>query len=185
MKKQTKALKPLKANGRLPVKLGWSGAYHKFEITAGPFDAFVQRDDDDFGVCVRAERVPAGFAGLNLPIHDFEVPAVPKAQVEYVIRRTLQAAMDGKRVYVGCMGGWGRTGLFLALLAKVCGEDDPVAYVRLKYNARAVETEKQAAYIRDFDVTALRHWLFWSGWSARFMPGMGTKLWGSPIWWLH
>ena len=24
------------------------------------------------------------------------------------------------------MGGWGRTGMFLALLAKVCGDEDPV-----------------------------------------------------------
>ena len=41
------------------------------------------------------------------------------------------------------MGGWGRTGLFLALLAKVCGVENPVTYVRENYSPRAVETTDQ------------------------------------------
>ena len=163
-----KQISRMKANGKLPVKLGWQGAYHRFEITGGPFDAFAGFDaanDRAFGVCVRAERVPAG-VDVHLPIHDFEVP-YDKDQVEKALRSTLQAALDGKQVYVGCMGGWGRTGLFLALLAKVCGETVPVGYVRRHYSGRAVETEEQQEYVATFAVGALQHWLFWAAWNKR------------------
>ena len=159
--------KPMKSNGKLPIKLGWAGAYRSFAITGGPFDNFVQTEGR-FGVCVRAERAPS-FAGLHLPIEDFNVPKMPKNQIDYVIQRTLQEALDGKEVYVGCMGGWGRTGLFLALLAKVCGEATPIPYVRTHYTPRAVETAEQQAYVDGFDVTSLRRWLFWETWTRRAM----------------
>ena len=79
----------------------------------------------------------------------------------------IQEALDGKEVYVGCMGGWGRTGLFLALLAKVCGEETPILYVRTHYTPRAVETREQQEYVDNFDVGALRRWLFWTTWTRR------------------
>ena len=168
----------LSANGALPVSFGFLYAFHRLEITGGPFDHFEDwRADhpDAFGVCVRAEKVPAS-ASVNLPIHDFDVPR-DKALTEIVIKRALAAALDGKPVFVGCMGGWGRTGLFLALLAKVCGADDPVAYVREHYTPRAVETKEQQAYVDEFDVSKLQSWLLWASWSARFFPGHGATLW--------
>ena len=70
-------------------------------------------------------------------------------------------------MWVGCQGGWGRTGLFLALMAKVCGEANPVSYVRHHYSPRAVETNEQMDYVRKFDVDDLQQWLFWRGWTAR------------------
>ena len=160
--------KPMKSNGKLPIKLGWAGAYRSFEITGGPFDNFVQAEGR-FGVCVRAEPVRRPHAGVTLPIHDFSVPRMPKDQVDCVIQRALGEALDGKEVYVGCMGGWGRTGLFLALLAKVCGEATPILYVRTHYTPRAVETAEQQAYVDGFDVGALRRWLFWETWTRRAM----------------
>ena len=97
-----------------------------------------------FGVCVRAERAPSGRYNVHLPIHDFSVPSPDQQdEVELALRETLEALLDGKKVYVGCMGGWGRTGLFLALLAKVCGVEEPVTYVRENYSSRAVETAEQ------------------------------------------
>ena len=63
---------------------------------------------------------------------------------------------------VGCMGGIGRTGLMLALLAKSFGEEDPVRYVRATYYSHAVETAAQKQFIAEFKVplsVRLRIWL--------------------------
>ena len=121
-----------------------------------------------FGVCVRAERAPTGRYNVHLPIHDFSVPSPDQQdEVELALRETLEALLEGKTVYVGCMGGWGRTGLFLALLAKVCGVEHPVTYVRENYSPRAVETTKQHSYVMEFDVSGLQRWLFWQAWKKR------------------
>jgi len=166
-------IKKLGANGVLPLKLGFNGAYFDLEIVGGPFDAYRPGINGEVGVCVRAERVPAR-ADIRLPIHDFDVPG-DVSEVDAAIEETLRALLAGQRVYVGCMGGWGRTGLFLALLAKTCGYDDPIAHVRANYTPRAVETKEQEAFVREFDVRPLQHRLFWAAWRTRW-----TRLW---FWW--
>ena len=153
-------------NGFLPIDLGWRGAFYRFQIAGGPYDFFPGRDKA-FGVCVRAENVNPGSYDVHLPIRDFSVPT-DMFRVEMAVRDTLRAAIRGKPVYVGCMGGWGRTGLFLALLAKAAGVDDPVAYVRKYYTPRAVETRAQEQFVKDFDVTKLRKWLHKFAWAQRF-----------------
>lgn len=157
----------IRPNGYLPLSLGWQGAFYSFQIVGGPYDAFPGRHRDLFGVCVRAERVKPGSCDVHLPIRDFDVP-LDDAHVEMAIRDTFRAAIRGRKVYVGCMGGWGRTGLFLALLAKAAGVADPVAYVREHYSRNAVETPAQEAYVRTFDVTKLRGWLKKYAWAHRF-----------------
>ena len=67
------------------------------------------------------------------------------------------------------MGGWGRTGLFLALLAKVCGVDQPVTYVRENYSAGRRD-RAQIGYVKDFDVSGLQRWLFWQAWKNGCSP---------------
>ena len=163
-------IKAIGANGVLPVKLGFNGAYFDFEIIGGPFDAYRPGVNADFGVCVRAERVPKT-ADVHLPIHDFDVPR-DQSEVDIAIEDTFGALLAGKRVYVGCMGGWGRTGLFLALLAKVAGVADPVGYVRANYTPRAVETKEQMAYVHDFDVLPLQSRLIWTAWRRRWTKTM-------------
>jgi hypothetical protein len=145
------------ANGLLPIDLGWAGGLQKFWIVGGPYDYYPGREDA-FGVCVREERVPKNGYDVLLPIRDFSVPRDRDA-VKEALRKTIEAALDGKPVYVGCMGGWGRTGLFLALLAKACGEKDPIGYVRTHYTPRAVETLAQMEYVDKFDMTELRQWV--------------------------
>ena len=167
-------VKKLGANGVLPIKLGFNGAYFDMEVVGGPFDKYRPGVNGDFGVCVRAERVPAT-ATIRLPIEDFNVPDDIE-DVDNAIMATLEALLDGKRVYVGCMGGWGRTGLFLALLAKVAGNKDPVSYVRRLYTPRAVETDEQMAYVKNFDVAPLQTRLFWMAWRRRW-----TK---TVFWWV-
>jgi Polymorphic toxin system, DSP-PTPase phosphatase len=156
-------------NGILPIQTGFKAAYQSFSVMGGPYDKFPGRNHA-FGVCVRAERAPTGRYNVHLPIHDFSVPS-PNQQdeVELALRETLEALLDGKPVYVGCMGGWGRTGLFLALLAKVCGVEHPVTYVRDNYSPRAVETTDQHSYVMEFEVSGLQRWLFWQAWKKKLL----------------
>lgn len=163
----------LKPNGVLPLFLGWRYAKLQLEFTGGPFDfypafAIAQEHDNAYGVCVRAEQVTKALSpDVHLPIRDFSVPENPAA-VAGALTAALSAAIAGKKVYIGCMGGWGRTGLFMALLAKAAGIENPVEYVRLNYTPRAVETEKQEHYVEDFDVSAIQKALVWQAWKARF-----------------
>ena len=112
-------------------------------------------------------RVPANGYDVHLPIHDFQVPQ-DEEDVVYALKDTLYAALSGRTVYVGCVGGWGRTGLFMALLAKAAGVDNPVEYVRRHYTPRAVETKGQLDYVDSFDVIQVRRWLFWQAWRSWF-----------------
>lgn len=55
---------------------------------------------------------------------------------------------DGKSVFAGCIGGHGRTGLFLAALTKVMtGKKDAITYVREHYCKKAVESTKQVDWL--------------------------------------
>lgn len=143
------------ANGDITLTLGPWAFWQKVRLHGGPFDGY-DPTENSLGVCVRAERVPKS-ADIRVPIHDFDVPRPADIWlVQEALQRAFGAALDGKDVYVGCMGGWGRTGLFLALCAKVAGEKDPVGFIRAHYTPKAVETAKQEAYVRDFDVAEVQ-----------------------------
>jgi hypothetical protein len=156
-----------KPAAHMPLKFGFMAAYHALKVHGGPFDMRPMKPGS-FNVCVRAERVPAEWNHAHLPIHDFEVPTPEQRQlVEYTLFQALKAGIDGKNVYVGCMGGVGRTGLFMALLAKTAGIDNPVSYVRSTYDKRSVETEEQKTYVARFDVSPVQRRLFWYAWISR------------------
>lgn len=91
---------------------------------------------------------------ISIPTVDFGVPKVQDMQEG--IKQALEVMAQGKPIYVGCMGGIGRTGLFMACLAKVLGIDQPVAWVRKNYMKHAVETTKQGQYVKDFDIVPLQ-----------------------------
>jgi protein-tyrosine phosphatase len=95
---------------------------------------------------------------IDLPIVDYSVPDV--AATKRVLLQTIKRLSKGETLYAGCWGGMGRTGLFLALLAKVAGVSDPVSYVRSSYHPHAVETPEQKKYVADFPV-------FWLKWAYR------------------
>ena len=59
-------------------------------------------------------------------------------------------ALAGERVEVACKGGVGRTGTALAALAILDGvpASESVAWVRERYNPRAVETPWQRMWLR-------------------------------------
>lgn len=153
-------------NGSLPIALGWRGGFETFTVYGGPYDAYPGLAAA-FGVCVRAERVRPGSYDLHLPIDDFSVPNDDE-QVRLVLQQTLNAAITGQMpVYVGCQGGWGRTGLFLALLAKACGVRQPVQYVREHYTPKAVETPEQLGYVERLDVSDIHRWVYRLAWRKR------------------
>lgn len=87
---------------------------------------------------------------ISIPTRDYSVPRV--LDVDRGLKQAVYEILVGNPVYVGCMGGVGRTGLFLAILAKAFGVKDPVQYVRLNYNPHAVETSQQMQYVQDYQV---------------------------------
>lgn len=160
-------------NGEITFSMGWKWAWATFTVHGGPFPNF-EPGPNAFGVNLRAEQKHAG-ADAYLPIKDFSVPTQKPDEVAVTIEMAIKAAMLGKDVYMGCMGGWGRTGIALSLVAKTMGEKDPVAFVREHYSRRAVETSEQAAYVEKFDVTAIRSRLQKFAWrnKVRSILGLG------------
>jgi protein-tyrosine phosphatase len=58
---------------------------------------------------------------------------------------------ESERVEVACRGGVGRTGTALAAIAVLAGvpRSEAVAWVRCRYNRRAVETPWQRRWVRE------------------------------------
>jgi hypothetical protein len=160
------------ANGFLPLSLDLFGfKVRSVTLVGGPF---TNCPPGLFGVCLlEAESDSASGSAVHLPIEDFSVP-IDTAQVNHALRATLSALIQEQQVYVGCAAGWGRTGLFLSLLAKVTGESDPVGYVRRHYTERAVETAQQETYVERFRVSGLRFWLYWKL--------VASSLWRTCLW---
>jgi protein-tyrosine phosphatase len=117
-------------------------------ITGGPFDAI---PDGAFGVCLEPRAAKAWLADVALPIEDFGVPEMGplKAAVGAVLAQL--EADPARPLHVGCKAGIGRTGLFLACLARASGvAGDPIAFVRARYHPDAAETEEQQRLARAF-----------------------------------
>jgi protein-tyrosine phosphatase len=89
-------------------------------------------------------------ADVRLAIEDFSIPAVPA--LNKALDKTVDLIIAGHPVYAGCMGGRGRTGLFLAILAKTFGVKDPVQYVRTNYFSHAVETQEQKSFVESYQI---------------------------------
>ncbi len=115
---------------------------------------------------------------VNCPTKDFSTPNVHEFRLA-LLKGALLLKQHGY-LYVGCMGGQGRTGIYMAGLVKMMECDDhapvwncrvtmngdptvipsSVLYVREHYLSHAVETREQEAFIATLEVedlvTALR-----------------------------
>jgi protein-tyrosine phosphatase len=134
----------VRVTGTLPLTIGG----RPVTITGGPFDAI---PDGAFGVCLEPRAEKAGMADILLPTPDFGLPEEPA--LRYAVGAVLaQLEADPARpVHVGCRAGIGRTGLFLACLARAAGvEGDALDHVRRHYLADAAETAAQEAMARAF-----------------------------------
>jgi hypothetical protein len=130
--------------GTLPLMV----AGRAVTITGGPFDAI---PDGAFGVCLEPAAAKAWLADVPLPTADFGLPD-PDALKRAVAAVLAQLEAEPERpVHVGCRAGVGRTGLFMACLARAAGvEGDALDYVRRHYLPHAAETDAQQAMARSF-----------------------------------
>lgn len=119
-------------------------------VTAASFDAtdpYLRERPPDHAVYLdRAWQPPWPHDHLDWP--DFGVPVDPDAMIA-VLRSALDRARAGEQVELGCLGGHGRTGTALAILAVLSGAApaEAVAWVRRDYCDRAVETPEQQAFV--------------------------------------
>lgn len=116
------------------------------------------------------KRKPVVIPWMSLGWDDGTVPKLNKAFWE-----DLTEALSKIKGHVGvyCVGGHGRTGTALAILASLGGVvpagDDPVAWLRKAYCEQVVETENQCAYVemitgRKVDAEASWGYLGFSAW---------------------
>ena len=84
---------------------------------------------------------------IHYIIKDGSVPTKPES-FKKLIAYTADALREGKSVHCGCIGGHGRTGLFLAALtAHMTGDVDAIKTVRENYCEKAVETTTQVEFL--------------------------------------
>jgi len=90
-----------------------------------------------------------------LRCRDFSVPR-DAAEARAAFAEAHRLARDGVRVEVACGGGKGRTGLALACIAQLAGvpADEAIAFVRARYDPRAVETPWQRRWVRRFGASS-------------------------------
>jgi hypothetical protein len=116
-----------------------------FRVFGGPYRA---RPEAMVGLKMAVEiNSPSD---ISIDTEDFDVPAFDA--LDCGLLKAVQSIAAGYPLYVGCMGGVGRTGLFLAILAKAWGIPQPVEYVRTQYIPHAVETQRQYKYVTDYYV---------------------------------
>lgn len=122
------------------------------ELTVVSFDesdAYGRERLPDFGLYLDARwRPPWPYEHIAWP--DFGLPDDP-ARLEVALRDLLDRARNGQSVEIGCLGGHGRTGTALAWLAVLSGHPaiDAMAWVRVNYCPKAVETDEQAAFVAE------------------------------------
>ncbi len=134
----------MRIRGRLPLTLEGQ----QVTVLGGPFDALPA---GTFSVCLEPLAVKAWLADISLPIPDFGVPELPALKDAVGQALTALVTEPERPLFVGCRAGLGRTGLFLACLARAAGvEGDPVAHVRAHYHPQAVETPAQQEMAQGF-----------------------------------
>lgn len=145
-----------------------------FTVTGGPF-----HDCSPAFKGVKMAKEIKKPCAVDIPTEDFKTPN--RLELYRGLHKALDLMLAGEPLYVGCMGGSGRTGLFLAVLAKAFGVKKPVEFVREHYYAHAVETPDQYAFVKKFTITPpmkrkikqLRRWSWLKFWKTNLtrMPG--------------
>jgi len=142
-------------HGYMPWRMG---AFHT-DLIGGPY---YQRPlhRHIVGVNLAAEiGLPAEVA---IPTGDFDVPCVD--MLYHGLMNSVLWLASGKMLYIGCRGGIGRTGLFMAAMAKLMFTAHteyydwyvgPIEYVRATYKGTAVETPQQKELIESLDLRML------------------------------
>ena len=121
-------------------------------VSFDPSDPYSRDHQPDFGLYLD-DRWQPPWPHDHLTWPDFGVPD-NAARVLAALRALAQRARRGEQVEIGCLGGHGRTGTALAILAVLAGHpaDEAVAWVRDRYCPMAVETGEQEAYVESLGV---------------------------------
>lgn len=156
MKQQNLTL-PVGAKGKFPLRLGSIRA----DIVGGPY---MRKPPSFYGIKM-AEEVNCDCV-ISIPTRDFSVPDAGRLLAG--LYAGIALAQQGCPLWVGCLGGIGRTGLYFGALAKVMAgyqkltkhrPIDPITYVRSTYYSHAVETAQQMQWVADLDVSAVVEWV--------------------------
>lgn len=121
------------------VLLGASGYYPR-----EGFDVYVDLTAPGVGQTSLPWETPVR---IDFKISDQSVPK-EVGRFKKLVTYLCTQLQDGRRVHVGCMGGHGRTGLVLSAVYKeLTGDKDAIQWVRKNHCDRAVESEKQIAFL--------------------------------------
>lgn len=156
-----------------------------YTVSGGPF-----HDCPTSMVGVKMAKEIQRKCAVSIPTADFQTPDAETLAIG--LDNAVRFLLKGQPLYVGCMGGKGRTGLFLAVLAKAFGVKQPVEYVRKHYYVHAVETPEQYRFVQTFaiprstrrQIARARRWTWLRLFSRRYaltrLPGPETVVLGSP-----
>lgn len=131
------------------IEIPYNGVTLKF--TGGPYR---DRPTSSVGVCMLPELPRGKTADIHVPTRDFTPP--PEDEFLAGVEEAVRQALKGKTVYVGCTAGIGRTGTFLAGVAKVAGYNEPVSYIRANFKRHAVETRPQEELVSNMDALSIQ-----------------------------
>ena len=121
-------------------------------VSFDPQAPYEREERPDFGLYLDGcWHPPWEHAHVDWP--DFGVPADARTTLAD-LTAFRERSHAGQRVEIGCLGGHGRTGTALAMLAVLsgCAPGTAVAWVRAHYCDHAVETPGQEAFVAAFTV---------------------------------
>ena len=110
--------------------------------------------------------------------------SIPKdpAGFDKLVAWTKSQIEAGRKVHCGCIGGHGRTGMFLAALVSKFGEKDAISYVRTNYCKKAVESSTQVKFLADrFGITPVKGAKDWSSTSSSSSGSKKSDSKGGPV----
>lgn len=106
----------------------------------------------DFGIYLAASWEPVTLAYF-IDWRDFGLPTLPWTEIDKAVLDAMARSERGEKVELGCIGGHGRTGTFLALVAVRAGIQGKAAvkWVKDNYCKEAVESKEQEWYVLAYE----------------------------------